>query len=165
VAPEKEEREAGRAPSLLSVKSEDSVERQITETSVDLQCKFITGPEICNLQRLPVLENGAIPQEHKQRMSHRLAYGATLLEELLGEGHSSKPGLRNRIAFNRSCALSPWLITRSLVCKRGCHTPFRKHLQFIVMSVMVVTFPYTYRGFLRDGELMGCLVTVMPSSW
>jgi hypothetical protein len=30
---------------------------------------------------------------------------------------------------------------------------------------MVVTFPYTYRGFLRDGELMGCLVTVMPSSW
>ena len=32
--------------------------------------------------------------------------------------------------------------------RRECHTPFRKPLQFIVMSVMVVingTFPHTYR--------------------
>jgi hypothetical protein len=26
-----------------------------------------------------------------------------------------------------------------------------------VMVVMSVTFPHTYRGFLHDGELMGCL--------
>jgi hypothetical protein len=42
----------------------------------------------------------------------------------------------------------------------------RKPLQFIVMSAIIVisvTFPYIYRGFLHDGELMGCLGTVMPS--
>jgi len=38
----------------------------------------------------------------------------------------------------------------SRVCKSECHTPFRRLLQFIVMSVMVVisgSFPYTYGVF------------------
>jgi hypothetical protein len=41
--------------------------------------------------------------------------------------------------------------------KIGCRHPFRKPLQFIViavMGVMIGTFPYTYRGFLHDGELL-----------
>jgi hypothetical protein len=53
VAPEKEEREAGRAPSLLLVKLEHPIERRITETPVDLQCKSITRPGVFNFQRLP----------------------------------------------------------------------------------------------------------------
>jgi hypothetical protein len=50
VAPRKEEREAGRAPLLLLVKLEDSAVREITKTSLDLHCKFITGAEVFNLQ-------------------------------------------------------------------------------------------------------------------
>jgi hypothetical protein len=40
--------------------------RRSTEAPVDLQCKSIIDPGIFNLQRLPALENGAVPQEHEQ---------------------------------------------------------------------------------------------------
>jgi hypothetical protein len=45
--------------------------------------------------------------------------------------------------------------------------PPRKHPSMTVMSVIIVisgTFPYTYGGFLHDGEVMGSLGSVIPSS-
>ena len=50
---------------------------------------------------------------------------------------------------------------------RGCRTPFREPLQFIVigvMSAMSGTFPIPM-GFLRDGESLACPGTVTSSSW
>jgi len=50
---------------------EVSSERQVTETPSDLRCKFIIESEVFNLQRLKAVENGAVPQEDKERTSHR----------------------------------------------------------------------------------------------
>ena len=53
--PRERRKEKSWTLSLLSVKSEDSAERQITNRKVDyrdpldLQCKFITRPEVFNL--------------------------------------------------------------------------------------------------------------------
>jgi hypothetical protein len=69
------------------------------------------------------------------------------LVEVPKESRGFKPVLRISIALNRSCALSPRPITRSLVCKREWHTPFRKPLQFIVTAV---TLPIS-SGFVYDG--------------
>src|SRR3954447_4137276 len=59
------------ASSLHFVKPEHPAEMTITETPLDLQCKFITGPEVCNLQRLPGLEN---------RTSHKFVTERLLLK-------------------------------------------------------------------------------------
>jgi hypothetical protein len=55
----------------------------------------------------------------------------------------------------------PWLIARSRLRGEG-RIAFREPLQFIVITVTVVTMPMSMR-FLRDGPLMGSLCTVTPS--
>jgi hypothetical protein len=59
-------------------------------------------------------------------------------------------------------------IAPSLISKKSAAIPFRESLQFIVIAVMSVmsgTFPHTYRGFLRDDQLLACsgIVIVMVS--
>ena len=61
--------------------SEDSAERYITETPKDLRCKFITGLEAINLQRLAQVENGAVLQEDEQRTLHRFVKEGRLFFE------------------------------------------------------------------------------------
>jgi hypothetical protein len=89
-------------------------------------------------------------------MSHRFTTGDLLLE-MPGESRCFKLGSRIRIAFNRSCALTLGSSHDLSSAKEGA-APFRKPLQVIVMSVIVVmsvTFPYTYKDFLHDGKLVG----------
>jgi hypothetical protein len=86
VAPRKEEERSCGTPLLLSVKSEDSAERQITETPLDLQCKFITMPQRCNPLGLPALENGGSPTRGRADPS-MVNGGATLSGEMLGKGY------------------------------------------------------------------------------
>jgi hypothetical protein len=53
VVPEKGGKRSGDVSRLLLVEPEHPIVRKITETPLDLQCKFITRPGVFNLQRLP----------------------------------------------------------------------------------------------------------------
>ena len=72
VTPEKEEREAVwdtvTSPSQTGA---PSGKEEDYRGPVDLQCKFIIGPEVCNLRRLPALENGAALHEYERRTPYR----------------------------------------------------------------------------------------------